>query len=350
MYSRPALATLIARITSDIEARLPGAEARLRRSNLAVLARVLSGATHGLYGYINWVSLQVLPDSAETTILERWAAIWGLTRIPAGFASGTVLLTGTDDSPIAAGTSLQRADGYTYLTTAPATIASGVAAVPISAAVSGSASTLASGNTLTLVTSVAGVSSTATVSGDALVSGADAETDDALRARLLARIQQAPQGGCAADYIEWAKEVAGVTRAWVYPHWLGVGNVGVVFVRDNDSDGPIPSDTEVATVQAYIAPKAPVTATVIAFAPTPVTFNPSIKLTPDTTDVRAAVVANLQQLLATEAVPGGTLALSQINEVISLAPGEISHDMTLPAADVTVRQEEILVWGTPTWL
>ena len=39
-FARPSLADLIARAAADIEAGLPGADARLRRSNLAVLGRM----------------------------------------------------------------------------------------------------------------------------------------------------------------------------------------------------------------------------------------------------------------------------------------------------------------------
>lgn len=52
-FNRPTLPQLIQRNITDIESRLPGRDARLRRSNLNVLAKVHAGAAHGLYGALD---------------------------------------------------------------------------------------------------------------------------------------------------------------------------------------------------------------------------------------------------------------------------------------------------------
>ena len=56
-FERPTLKTLIGRIEDDAESRI--GVSQLRRSNANVFSRVLAGAVHGLYGfieYIKWVS------------------------------------------------------------------------------------------------------------------------------------------------------------------------------------------------------------------------------------------------------------------------------------------------------
>ena len=78
---------------------------------------------------------------------------------------------------------------------------------------------------LTLDSPIVGVNASANVTAGALTGGADAEDDDSLRARLLARIKEPPQGGSKADYVTWALEVPGVTRAWCYPEEMGDGTV-----------------------------------------------------------------------------------------------------------------------------
>ena len=130
-FTRPALTTLIDRAEADIETRLPGADARLRRSNLNVLARVHSGAAHGLYGYLDWISRQVIYDTAEAEILERWASIWGITRKPAAPAVGAVSLTGTNGTTVMAGTVLVRSDADEYTADAEVVVAAGVAVAVI---------------------------------------------------------------------------------------------------------------------------------------------------------------------------------------------------------------------------
>ena len=52
------------------------------------------------------------------------------------------------------------------------------------------------------------------------------------------------------DYVAWATEVPGVTRAWCSPNGMGAGTVVVRFVRDDDDD-PIPDSGERVSPGAY---------------------------------------------------------------------------------------------------
>lgn len=196
-----------------------------------------------------------------------------------------------------------------------------------------------------------GVQSTATAG--LLSGGADVETDDALRARLLARIQQPPHGGASYDYTAWALEVPGVTRAWVYPAELGLGTVTLRFVRDNDGTGTaiIPDAGEVAAVQAYIDARRPVTAQLTVVAPAAVPLNFTIQgLVPATLTVQAAVQAELADLLLREAVPGGIILLSHIRAAISAAAGETDYVLTAPLSNVTNSTGNMSTMGSITWL
>jgi len=347
-FSRPALPTLIARAEADIETRLPGADARLRRSNLNVLARVHSGAAHGLYGYLDWIARQVLPDTAESEMLERHASIWKVPRLAAAPAIGAVVFTGTNGATIPVGTPLLRSDGAEYVTTAEGVVAGGSVEVGVTASAVGQVGNAVAASVLNLEAPIAGVNSTATVTAGALTGGADIESDDSLRARLLARIQAPPHGGASHDYVAWALEVAGVTRAWCYPQELGLGTVTVRFVRDDDAS-PIPDAGEVAAVQAYIDALRPVTADLTVVAPVAVPLDFTISITPDTSAIRAAIEAELRDLLRRESEPGATILLSHIREAISLAAGENDHTLTVPAANVTHAVGEMATFGTITW-
>lgn len=348
-FTRPDLPTLINRAEADIETRLPGADARLRRSNLNVLARVHSGAVHGLYGFLEWLSRQVLPDTADTDNLDRHASLWKVPRKAASPAVGYIQVTGSNGAIIPADSTLARSDGVEYATDAEAVIVAGVAVIAVTAVAGGQAGNAAAASLLSFDTPIAGVSASATVGASALTGGADIETDDALRARLLARIQQPPQGGADYDYVAWALGVPGVTRAWVYPNELGLGTVTVRFVRDDDAS-PIPDAGEVAAVQAHIDALRPVTAQPTVVAPVAVPLDFSIDLVPDTSANRAAVEAELRDLLRREAEPGGTILISHIREAISLATGENDHTLTVPAADVTHSTGEMATFGVITWV
>ncbi len=347
-FNRPSLADLADRASTDIEAALPGADARLRRSNLNVLARVHAGALHGVYGYLAWLAEQLMVDTAETVFLDRYAGIWGVLRLPAAYASGTVDVTGTTGAVVPAGASVQRSDGAAYVTTADAALVAGAASVPVAAVVAGLAGNADPLTQMGFAQPVPGVASAALVGAAGLAQGADRETDEALRARVLARIQQPPMGGAAADYVAWALEVPGVTRAWVYPLEGGVGKVVVRFVRDADA-GFIPDAAEVAAVQQYINDRRPVTAQVTVLAPVAAPLSMSIALTPNTAAVRAAVQAELADLLRREAKPGGTILVSQLREAISVAAGETNNVLSSPGADVTHAAGLMPTLGTITW-
>jgi uncharacterized phage protein gp47/JayE len=348
MFSRPSLQTLINRARADVQSRLT-VEELLRRNDPDVLAVVMAATAHGLYGYLDWQSRQLLPDTADTEILDRFASLWlDQARKPATAAIGDLALTGIDGSVVPTGTALVRSSGLEYVTTADATISAGVATVSVQASTTGAETSAPAGETLTFVSPIVGVNSTATVATLGLTDASDIEDDSALRARILARIKEPPHGGSAADYEAWALEVAGVTRAWVYPLELGPGTVTVRFVRDDDAS-LIPDVTEVAAVQTYIDARRPVTAQVTVVAPVAVPLNFTIFVTPNTADVKAAVTAELTDLLRREAVPGGTILLSHIREAISIATGETNHTISVPAADVAHTTGQIATMGTITW-
>lgn len=349
-WIRPLLQTLIDRNQADIEASLPGTDARLRRSNLNIIAKIISACTHGLYGYLEYIAKQILPDTADTTYLDRHASLWlSVPRKAASYATGQVVFTGSNGILIPAGTVLVRSDGIEYDTDADATIVAGTATANVTGMTAGQTTNAIANTQLSLASPIAGITGTVLVGSGALVGGADTEDDEDLRARVIARIKQAPHGGSDFDYETWALEVPGVTRAWVYPLELGIGTVVVRFVRDNDVS-LIPDAGEIAAVQAYIDERRPVTAQVTVAAPTAVPLNFSIDLTPDTAPVRAAVEAELRDLILREAIPGGTILLSHIREAISIAAGEQNYVMSAPAADVTNTVGNITTFGAITWL
>ena len=346
-FDRPTLTELIDRAVADIESRLDGADASLRRTLLGVLARMEAGSVHGLYGYLDWIALQGMPDTADTAQLDRWSSIWGKQRKAAATASGSVTFTGTDGGVIPTGTLLKRADDVEYATTEDGEIEGGTAVVLLAATEAGADGNAASGTKLSLPTPLSWVKSTAVAAE--LSGGSDEEADADLRDRLLARIRQAPHGGADFDYVQWALEVGGVTRAWAYPRELGPGTVTVRFMTDGLTSDGIPTAQAVDEVQAYIDVMRPVTADVTVVAPVAVAMNPVINLSPNTAAVRAAVEAELADLLAREAEPGTTVLISHIREAVSIAAGESDHVLVAPTTDVEHATGAVGVLGTITW-
>lgn len=348
-FNRPTLSGLIARGRADIESRLTGADAKLPASVLDVHARVRAGGINGLYGYLDWISRQVLPDSADEEILARHAARWGVMRKGAVGATGNVGLTGTPGAPVPAGSAMVRDDGVEYRTTATVAIGAGVTIAAVEEVAGGVAGDTAAATQLRFVAPVAGVDAVATVQAPGLTGGAAEEDDEALRARLLARIRTPPNGGSKSDYERWAVEVAEVTRAWVFPEWMGAATVGVTFVLDGRADIlPLPADLDL--VEAYIEARRPVTAKLVVFAPEPFPIDVRIKIVPDTAETRAAVLAELDDFFRRDAQPGGMIYLSRMREAASIAAGEAWHDLELPSLNIQARGGALPVLGDVEWV
>lgn len=347
-FQRPTLSELIERITADFISRLSLAGAVLRRSVVAVLSRVEAGAVHGLYGYIEYLSRQFFADTAEAEWLLRKAALYGIYPKEAVAAEGPVTFTTTASVTIPEGTVVQRSDGAQFATVADVTV-NGSGSVGVQALVAGADGNTPGGAVVTLVSPITNVFAQATVGVNGIVDGSDEEDVESVRERLLTRLRQPPHGGSAADYVTWALEVPGVTRAWVFPNWMGPGTVGLTFVTD-DTDPIIPTPTKVQEVQDYIDTVKPVTADVTVFAPAEYVVDISIALTPNTTAVQQAVEAEIADLFSRTSEPGSTIYPSQISEAISLAPGEEHHDLVSPTAPITPAANELPVLGTITWL
>lgn len=406
-FVRPTLSELVDRVQADFLSRLSLVAPIVRRGMVYVIARVLAGAAHMLHGHLEYLSKQIFPDLSDEEYLIRQAALFGITKTPATYANGNVVVTGTNGTSIPVDTVLVRSDGSEYLVDSGVVIATLTAWASATAyavgdlrtnggniyqcsiagtsagsggptgtdeaivdgtvtwryIAGGSAAVLAAvtadqagqdgncdaGVELSFESPISGADSIAIVDVEELVGGTDQETTEALRVRLLERMRDPPHGGTASDYIAWAKEVSGVTRAWCYPMESGPGTVTVRFVRDNDAS-IFPDAGEVTDVQDYIDEVRPVTADVTVEAPVDDPIAMTIEIYPDTAETRAAVEAELEDYLFRTASPGVTTLLSQLELAVGTAEGVTDFDITVPAADVVHATGYLATLGTITWV
>jgi len=283
-FSRPTLTQLRQQVAGDISAAQPGADPLLRFSNLGIIGKVIAAGLNGLYGYLDWIALQGNPATATGEFAVMWGALKGVFVKAATQAAFAVSFTATAAVTIAANVSIVRSDGALFVTTASTTIgAAGTITVPVQAVVAGSAGNTQAGALMTLAAPNAFVQSTG-VAGALTAVGADVETEAAFKSRYLKVYAQPPQGGAADDYVEWAEDAPGVTRAWCAPLANGAGTVVVYFMMDDveaafggfpqGTGGVATAETRASaatgdqlTVANYLYPLRPVTALVYAEAP-----------------------------------------------------------------------------------
>ncbi|WP_050935084.1 baseplate J/gp47 family protein [Gluconacetobacter diazotrophicus] len=203
---------------------IPGVVALLRFSVLYVLCMVLAGLAWLHYGYIDWVSLQSVPWTAEDEFLAGWAALKNVFLKPATAASGPVSFTASGTSIIPAGTSITLTGGYVATTTADSVTANGTTVANATMTTTGAAGNLPAGTIATLSSPVPGIQTSGVVT-TSWTGGADIEDQTSFRSRMIAAYQAGGTNGKVADYIGWATDVPGVTRAWVTPNGFGAGTV-----------------------------------------------------------------------------------------------------------------------------
>lgn len=351
-WTTPTYDELLGQVKADIDARFQGADSRLRRSSLTVLAHVITGVAYPLYLFIAWLASQIPYDGAEAELLARWAASWKVDRLEARFAAGTATFSGQTGAPVPINTRLVSSAGLFYVATQAGVIGGGgYVVLAIEAEAPGLAGNLDTGFSLALVSPLAGINAAVIVAGAGLVGGADAESADSLRARLLERIQMPPHGGAEHDYKAWAKAAdPRVTRVWVEAGAMGPGTVTVRFMMDGHRVNGIPTEEDVDAVFAYINPRRPKGMGglyVVAPIPTPLNFVLD-RLEPNTAALLVEIEAGLRDFIQREAVPGGTLLLARMDEVISLSAGEHDHRLASPADDAVADTGHIFVMGTVT--
>ena len=349
---RPTRQQLLESARTEIEARLPGADARLRHSLLDVYARCLSALVHSLYGYLEYHIRQPFPQLADSEWLRRHAELYGVAELPPEFSRGNVTITGTSGTIVLQDTSLRRLDGREYITSAQVEIAAGTAVVPVIAVVAGADGNAAEGVALRFTSSQAGVNTAATIAAGGLAGGTDPETEESLRSRILSRIQRPPAGGTISDYQRQAKLYPDTTDVFVHPQQFGAGTVGLAPMFYNRVD-PIPTGGDVSAIQALVTDPdfKPVCATITTYAVTAQAQNFTLHIVPDNAAVRAAVAAELRDLFRREATPGGVLLISHIREAIASAAGETDHTLTTPNANIDLAADltKISTVGSFTW-
>jgi uncharacterized phage protein gp47/JayE len=323
-WVRDSLDTVTSRIISELGARTQG-RAFIKRSLEAIFGNSFAGTAHELWGTLEWSYKQLFPQHADIDGLLNWGEWLEVERKGGALAQGEALATGADGSVIAAGKLLQSSDGALFSVVTGGTIASGEATIVVRAVAAGLAGNLDADETLAFLETIPGVDVDVIVV-DGLSGGTDIEDPEDYRPRVITGLRTPYPTGSEGDYVTWALEVEGVTRAWEFPKRMGPGTVSLGFVMDERED-IIPLDADVAAVQAYLDARMPLDMRLVSVTkpiPTFVRIIAEVSGTMDTADVLDA----LEAFVRAEARLELPLERSQFDEIISLVPGETSHTIT----------------------
>lgn len=370
-FSRPTLTELKARALSDMDSELNNGASFVNGTFERATALVQAGLAHSQYGFLQYLAKQIVPTLSDEEYLLQWVELFmgADARNSATAAAFTITVTGIDGTTIPSGTVWANVAGNRYASETDYDISGTDVSVQVVSLDVGSDQNVHGGETLTLEAPITGVESAATVEGTTglLVGGGTAiEQIETLRERFITYLQTPPKGGARGNYAGWAKEVDIVTRAWEIPFQLGPGTVVVIFVQDTFNEDGLYSDTvfpnaaAVQTVRDYLDARIPITVNPsptdpsghiqYVFSATRRELNPVIALRPNDATTRNQVSLYLADLLLRNGGPNTTITLSQLNEAISLAPGEVDHVMTSPSENVVSGALDVYVLGTPTFV
>lgn len=178
-------------------------------------------ALEGFYLALDRVQQSAFIQTAGGESLDFLAIIGSLTRYP---ASPAVRL-GRFNAPVPIGSrfsTVNGADSLDFTVTEEAGMDVGFYLYKLTAGAPGTAGNDYSGPLLP-ISVIPGLTSAEMT--DILTPGDDAETDDALRARLIAALNDRPFGGNIASYRDAILAIDGVGAVQVYPVWNGGGTV-----------------------------------------------------------------------------------------------------------------------------
>ena len=317
----------------------------------AVRLYALAAELQSLLMQADWVLDQSFPQTAQGTYLDYHAETRGITRGAAEKAAGVIRFAAADKvtaaCPIEKGTVCMTAEGVRFETTEDAAIAVGSqwADVPAQAVEAGTGGNVIAG-TVTLLSAMP-VGVVQCTNPAAFSGGCDAESDEALRGRVLASYQRLPNGANAAYYEQEAMCYPGVAAAKAVGRARGIGTVNVVIA----THAGVPDAALLAAVETDLQKKREIAVDVKVLAPTveTVAVTAALKAAPGYTfaEVKAGVQSTLEALF-TGGLLGKSVTTARLLTLLCGVEGVENVHLTAPAADVAVDATELPMLGTVT--
>ncbi len=354
------------RIISDIESSISQSTPLMFKAFNRVLAFALAGVFTILYKFGQWAIKQIFTITQDEDSLELKGDQYDIARKVAVAAELTAGYTGDNGTAIPVGKQFRgNSNGLLYSVQSALTIAGGVAAGNVLCLTSGEDSNLVNGSIITILQPIAGLDNQATITAT-VTEGEDQEAIEDYRARISEREKTPPQGGSLVDYVLWAKEVSGITRAFAWGHreeaTITEGHVYVYPLNDGEASR-IPSAPKLTEVQEYIddSTRAPMQVVIIVVpAMDEVVFDIDVSaLEPDTAAIQAAFATNVEEYLL-EREPQQFVDQLDVKNVISrsgieaiyINSGAQSVTLTLSdggiVEDTTLAFNELAILGTIT--
>jgi uncharacterized phage protein gp47/JayE len=319
--------------------------------DMAVRLYAAAAQIYSLYVYGEWVRKQSFPQTATGSDLDCHAQMRGIARREALYATGYLrfgINTPVEtDIAVPVGTVCMSISGAEFETTAPGTIPAGKLScdVPARAVIPGESGNAAAKTIILMTAAPVGVA--VCNNPIAFSGGTDTESDESLRARILASYSALPNGANAAFYEKVVLDMEEVAAVRVLPKKRGLGTVDIIITG---VDG-LPSDTLLLHVLQRLNEMREICVDIDVQKPTPISVNVSLAInTMDNAnfpDVESAVRTALQGYFDGTLL-GQNITLAKLGNLIYSVPGVRNYSITSPTEDIQVGDTELAVLGNVT--
>jgi len=293
----------------------------------------------------------VFAETSNGEFLEMRTAELGVERKPALRAVGQLKFTGPVGTFIPVGTraSTTSIEPVLFETTQNGTIGpDGFVIVNARAVEGGVQGNISAGAVTVVVGNLAGIVNV--INEDSFNGGVDRESDEELLARYYQRVRQPGTSGNKNHYLQWAKEVPGISDAQVYPLWDGPLTVKVIVI-DGNKRAPTPELLQ--DVTDYIEEQRPIGAivTVEGAEEVPIDISVDVALASDTTlqQVKEDIENAVREYLAALAFTDPLVRITRIASIILDIPRIVDYQnltMNNDTVNLEVQPGQVAVLGT----
>jgi len=324
-----------------------------RASDVMIRMRVLASQLDVYCQEAEEAARQASPLTATGEALERHAALRGLARKEGAKAVGIVAFRRATPAGyqilIPAGTVVQSGgpEAMRYVTIQDATMGATLvnAVAQVEAVEPGSQYNLKNGSITVLVTPPPGITQVTQIT--ACQGGADPETDEELRARLLDACRNPVIGGSPGYYQGLMLAQPGVGRAKVLPVCRGNGTLDIVVYGTSRMF----NDNELGKLQKVFDGQRDLGIDVLVRNPTLVPVNLTLSVAVQEgwnfNSVKSACESALSREMDTLGI-GEPWLLARIFRVVMSQDGVYNCVISAPAADVIPAEDRLLTCGTVT--
>ncbi|MBQ3134762.1 MAG: baseplate J/gp47 family protein [Oscillospiraceae bacterium] len=317
---------------SDISARLYAAAAQI----------------YALYVQADWVNRQCFPQTAAGEYLDHHAQLRALERKQAEYAKGVVRFygdgTGECERTVPAGTVCMTPGYVRFTTLQEAVLPAGepYVDVPVQAVQAGAAGNVNAGSVTMLAVTPVGI--TGCSNPVAMTQGVDAESDEALRKRILDSFARLPNGANCAYYEQVALGFDQVAAAVAIPRKRGIGTVDVVVA----THAGVPEQELLEAVAKQTEQCREIAVDVAVVGPETVPVDVTVRIAAQDFDVAAERVKRAVRDYFSGYLLGQGVLRAKLGNLIYGIDGIENYELTKPGEDVAAARGQLPVLGTLT--